>query len=266
MSDPPARKRPGFGRVFGKAVSSLGSLGVAGAAAVAAAALGSWPILAIGGAAYGALVAWDLASPDFWKRALGDASLESVKLPDPQRLKDPTLAAAVRRILGARGEVARVLDETPASVKDNLYIAVAQIAELESHTAKLVARGEDLFGYLAKADVTAARAGLDELGEKIRKARSPDARAQYEAARRAREEQVKALEDLDTARDRIAAQLATIVAALEGLPPKIMRMRTVDAEAMDQLGGDVNDELKRMNGEVAIFEETLRSMQEVELK
>lgn len=48
-------KRPGFKKVMAKAAATWTSLGVAGTALVAAAALGSWPILAIGGAAYAAL-------------------------------------------------------------------------------------------------------------------------------------------------------------------------------------------------------------------
>src|SRR5262249_59259470 len=75
-------RKPKFRKVFAKAASTWTSLGVARAAALAAAALGSWPILAIGGAAYAALVGWDLSNPEFWKKALGNRA-EPVALPDP---------------------------------------------------------------------------------------------------------------------------------------------------------------------------------------
>ena len=67
MGDP---RKPKFRKILAKAASTWTSLGVVGAAVVTAAALGSWPILAVGGAAYAALVGWDLASPEFWKKAL----------------------------------------------------------------------------------------------------------------------------------------------------------------------------------------------------
>jgi hypothetical protein len=256
-------KRPGFRKVVAKAASTWTSLGVAGSALVAAAALGSWPILAIGGVAYAALVGWDLANPDFWKRALGQGAPEAAKLPDPAHIADAELATAVRKVLQARGELGRVLGETPADIQANLAGAIVQIAELERHVGLLVARGVDLGKYLATVDAQALKAEVVALDAKVKAARDPEARAQYEAARRTRQEQVRTILDIDAAKDRVQAQLATIVATLEALPAQIVRMRALDAQAMDELSGSVKDELAHMNGEVRVFEETLRSLAEV---
>lgn len=257
--------KPRFSKVFAKAATTWPSLGVAGVAAVAAAALASWPILAVGGAAYGALVAWDLASPDFWKRALGEAAAESQKLPDPAKCSDPQLAAGVKGILAARGEIAKVLADTPDSVKAELSGAVAQIVELERHASRLVERGEDLYRYLGKRNSAEVRPQIEDLRRRIAGARDAEARTQYESALHTREEQLRALEDLEDSRERIGAQLLTIVAGLEGLPAKIVRMRTLDAQALDELSGNVNEELSRMNGEMKVFEETLAGLKEVTL-
>src|SRR5262249_6351471 len=154
-----------------KAASTWTSLGVAGTALVAAAALGSWPILAIGGAAYAALVAWDLSSPDFWKKALGGGGPEAARLPAPGQGQDPALGTAVEGILSARTEVAKVLAETPDDIKANLAGAVGQLAELERHAARLVERGEGLAKYLAGCDVDAARKDLADIDGRIRAAR-----------------------------------------------------------------------------------------------
>jgi len=256
-------KKPGFRKVFAKAASTWTSLGVAGTALVAAAALGSWPILAVGGAAYAALVGWDLSNPDFWKKALGGIGPDATRLPDPDKLDDPDLAAQVRCILAARGEMARVLRETPADIQANLAAAIVQVAELERHATGLVARSADLGKYLRSVNAASIKSEIAGIEARLAKSRDAVARAQYEEARRARAEQVKAITDIDAARDRVNAQLATIVAALEGLPPKIVRMRALDAQAMDEISGSVKDELARMNGEVRVFEETLRSLAEV---
>src|SRR5262249_21748771 len=105
---PVTLEKPKFRKVFAKAASTWTSLGVAGTALVAAAALGSWPILAIGGAAYAALVAWDMSSPDFWKKALGGVGPEAARLPAPGKVQDPALRKAGEGILAARPHVAPV--------------------------------------------------------------------------------------------------------------------------------------------------------------
>ena len=71
------------------------------------------------------------------------------------------------------------------------------------------------------------------------------------------------MEDIDSARERIAANVARIVATLEGLPPKLVRMRALDAQAMDILTGTMNEELDAVNVDMAAFEETLKSLTEV---
>jgi hypothetical protein len=255
--------KPKFRKVFAKAASTWTSLGVAGSALVAAAALGSWPLLAVGGAAYAALVAWDLASPDFWKKALGPGGPEAARLPPPAKIKDPALRKAVEGILGARAEVARVLEETPDDVKANLGGAIGQLAELERHAALLVGRGEGLAAYLETVDADAARRELADLDARIKSARDAEARNGYQTARGARVEQLQTIQELDDALDRIRAQLSTLVATLEGLGPKIVRMRALDAQALDELSGSMKDELSHMNSEIRVFEETLKSLAEV---
>jgi len=255
-------RKPKFRKVFAKAASTWTSLGVAGAAAVAAAALGSWPILAIGGAAYAALVGWDLSNPEFWKKALGNRS-EPVALPDPKKLIDRDLAKSVEAIVGARAEVARVLKETPADIQANLAGALAQLGELERHAAGLAARGETLCAYLQTIDGAAVRAEVADLERRAKGARDAEARTQYASALAARREQLGALDDIGDALDRVRAQLAAVAAAYAGLPPKMVRMRALDAQALDELSGSVSDELSHMNGEIRVFEETLKSLAEV---
>lgn len=255
-------RKPRFSKVFAKAASTWTSLGVVGTAAVAAAALGSWPILAIGGAAYAALVGWDLSNPDFWKKALGGRS-EPAALPDPKKLTDAELARAVEAIVTARGEVARVLKETPPDIQANLAGATAQLGELERHAAGLAMRGEALCAYLKSIDAAAVRAEVADLERRAKGARDPEARTQYETALAARREQLGALDDIDNALDRVRAQLANVAAAYAGLPPKMVRMRALDAQALDELSGSVSEELAHMNGEIRVFEETLKSLAEV---
>ena len=68
--------------------------------------------------------------------------------------------------------------------------------------------------------------------------------------------------DIAAARERVVASLARMTATIEGLPPKIVRMKALDAQAMDALSGSMSDELARINGDMLVFEETLQSLGE----
>ncbi|XYH97407.1 PspA/IM30 family protein [Sorangium sp. So ce1128] len=252
--------RAPIGRILGKAATGTINLAVAGGAAVGAAALHSWPVLALGGVAYAALVAWDMASPRFWKQALAAPPAE---LPDPDKLLDQSTRDAVRAILSARKELAAVLEETSDEVKGHLGMTLSSITELEQRSARLISRAEELARYLAKVSAEPVRQEIARLDEKARAARDPAARREYESARVTREEQLKALDDIAGARERVVANLSRIVATLEGLPAKIVRMRALDAQAMDQLSGSMHDELEHMNGELKAFEETLKTLGEM---
>src|SRR5262245_41447741 len=100
---------------------------VAGSAAVGAAALNSLPILAIGGAAYLALVAWDLASVDTWKRALRDSRQALAELPDPDSLIDPVVKSQVRSLLATKRELTGVLSKNPEQVTQYVQMALGSL-------------------------------------------------------------------------------------------------------------------------------------------
>lgn len=262
MADESKRRQddPPLGRVIARSATSILNITVAGSAAVGAAALHMWPIAALGGVAYAALVAWDVFNPTFWKKALQD---EPVKLPDPDDVRDPSAKEAVKAMLEARKELASVLADTSDEVKGHLGVALASVAELEQRVIHLVGRAEALARYLARIDPDTVRTEMRRLAEKAQKTRDHQARAQYQSALATREEQLRAIEDIGNAKERVSANLSRVTATLEGLPPKIVRMRALDAQAMDELSGSMNDELGRINGEMKAFEETLQSLVEI---
>jgi hypothetical protein len=251
--------KPAAGKVLARSAMSAVNLVVAGSAAVGAAALHSAPILALGGVAYVALVAWDMVSPAFWKKASAPAPAE---LPAPGKLADEALAEVVRSLVAGRARLAEVLEETPEEVKGHLGGVIRATGEMEESASRLVKRADDLSRYLGTADAAAVRREIEKLEGKARGARDGETRAQYEGARAIREEQLRALDDIHGARERAMANLARMVATLEGLPPKIMRMRALDAQAMDALSGTMEGEIERIQGDMLAFEETLQSLGE----
>ncbi|MCC6623222.1 MAG: hypothetical protein IT385_18325 [Deltaproteobacteria bacterium] len=268
--DRPSTRRPwrSLRKVLGASASSATNLGVAGTAAIAAAALASWPVAAIGGLAYGALVAWDVSNDGFWKKVLrrGDAALPTLtpdRRLDPGAVRDKAIADAVRAIVHARAGIAATLDETPDEVRANLTGAVLQVEELQRLAALMVTRGDDVAAYLATVDRKKIHAEVAAIEAKLAATRDPEARRQYEEARDTKLGQERSLIQIGDQYDRILAKLTLVGATLEALPPKIVRMRALDAAARDELSGNVSDELAQMNGDIKVFEETLESLAEV---
>jgi hypothetical protein len=253
MSEDGAKKHP-----LVTAVTGPVNMAVVGAAAIGAVALHSWPVVALGGVAYAALVAWDFVSGNEKK----GSRAERTTLPDPSKLKDPATRSAVQTIRGAQAELARVLDETPEEVKANLALALISAEELVGRAAVLARRSEDLGKYLAVIDTRVLEADVAQLRLRVESTQDPEAKAQYDTARKAREEHLGVILELGKTKERVSASLLGIAATLEGLPAKVVRMRALDENAMDEASGSVKDELDRMNGEMKSLEDTLASIAE----
>src|SRR5262249_3075289 len=147
--------RKGVGKVLGRAARGPLNLGVLGGAVVGAIALASWPIAALGGAAYLALVASDVSSAEFRRRVL--LGRARAKLPAPGAIGDPGVRGAVVRIAAARADLDRAIKATPGRVQRNVTTAIAAIDELGGHVAKLALRADELAQHLATTDLAAAR-------------------------------------------------------------------------------------------------------------
>lgn len=254
-------KRKGVGKVVAKSATSVLNLGVFGAAAAGAVALASWPIAALGGVAYAALVASDVANPEFRRRALRRSS--TYALPKPKDLTDLALREVVVELAAARADISGALRETPARVQRNLATTIDSIEELEGHAAMLVLRARDLGLYLERVDVAQARLEADKLRRRAAQSSDADASREYELAAAAAAERATALADIAAGRERILANLARIIATLRAVPPKIVRMRTLDDRATDSLTGDFDRELSRLNTDLRAFEQTLEALVEV---
>jgi hypothetical protein len=250
---------PSDARVLFAAATNVLSLVVAGGAAVGAAVLHSVPLAAVGGVAYVAMVAWDAVNPEF-RRSLRP---RPPGLPEPRTIGDDAVRDAVIAVVCARRELERVLGETPADVKAHLGVALASLAELEQQAGLLARRGDDLGRYLASTQMDGVRREREKAAQRQANARDAEARDQYARALAARDDQVATVQEITDAHERVLATLARVVAAYEAMPAKVVRMRALDAAAMDDASGSVSVELDQINGEVRAFEQALRSLAEV---
>ena len=261
MSDQPRTptEQPVALRVLAKAMSTKVNLAVGGAGVVVAAAVQSVPVFALGALAYAALVAWDFANPAFAKAARGR---EPVALPDPSGLRDAAVRDAIDRLAAAQIELDRVLEELPRSVTEHLSSVRASADSMRTYAAAFALRADALAAYLARNAADAVPREIAKLDRQIAATRDAEARGQYESARALRIEQAKALDDIGDARERIVANLTRIVATVEALPAKMVRLRALDGQAIDKLTGNINAELESVNGDLAAFEEVLTSLSE----
>ena len=247
-----------------RAAASPWNMGLAGAGVAAAAALGSWPLAVLSGAAYLALVAWDVASPDFWKRALGappGAGLpDREEVPDPRRLSEPALQEAARALLAAREALDRVVRSAQGDVAAELGGMTVSVDELTGRAARLLLLGDDIARYLSGSRRPRVEAELARLRDSAARTRDGAARADYEHTIAVRQEQLGVFDELSASLERVQASVGRIVATLEGLAAKVIQLGTLDAQAMENLSGDVSAELTRVNRDIATYEETLRQV------
>ncbi len=237
---------------------------MAGAAAAGAVALHSWPLGALGGVAYAALVAFDLVSPDFWRKALSRSAADQksggAKIPNPNKIADPALRQTAAVVLAARAKLDALSRETSGDVAVQLAGVKVSIDELEERAANLLRTGDQLVRYLAGSDADGVRREVERLRARAAQTSDAQAKEQYEQSAKAREEQLSVITDIASAVERVYANLSRIVATLEGLSAKVVRMGAMDAQAMDNLSGDMNAELENMNREIDTFEQTLRHL------
>jgi hypothetical protein len=250
-----------LGRAVARAAAGPINLAVIGIGIAGAAVLGSWPILALGGAAYAALVASDLVSPEFRRRLVAG---RPVTLSPPDRIADAATRDAAEAVRAALARVRATIEGTPERVRRHIQISVDALVELEGHAGALVERAEALAAYLASTDAGALRTQAESLADKARRTSDAQTRQQYEEAGAALDGQLRAIADIALSKERVLANLSRIAAMLSAIPAQLVRMRALDDQATDSLSGNVTAELDRMNIELKAFEQTLEDLQEVE--
>ena len=249
-------QRKGVSKVLGRAATGPLNLTVLGGAVVGAAVLASWPIAALGAAAYVALVATDISSAEFRRRVLL-GQRRPARLPAPDQVRDPEVRAAVARIAAARAEVERAVAALPARLQTSVASTVDAITELVGRAAQLAQRADALASHLAGTDRRAAERDAAALAARASHTEDAAARASYAAAAAAGRERVAALTDIAATHERTLAHLAQVESAIQAVPSKLVRLRALDDQASDALTGDVGAELERMTIDLQAFEDSL---------
>jgi hypothetical protein len=73
-------------------------------------------------------------------------------------------------------------------------------------------------------------------------------------------DEIRSLKELRANKERIYADLMRVVALMCALPTKIVRLRALDAQAMEQLSGDITQDLQSIGEELQTSERVLRDL------
>jgi len=247
-----ADKNPSVARAL---VNPVG-LGVAAGAATVAIALTNPIIGVVGGGVWLATGAIDAFRRAREKSKRAAVSISMMK--DPDDIKDPATRSAVQRILANKAELQKVLDETPADLQVHITKTLGSLDELEMHAVRLVERAEDITTHLSKMNLPALVAEVKQLATRAATAKDPTTRQSYEEAKQARMDEIRSLKEIKTTKDRIDANLMRVVAVMGALPTKVVHMRALDAQALDQLSGDISHDLSAIGEELKTSEQVIK--------
>jgi hypothetical protein len=232
-------------------------VGVAAGAATVAIALTNPVIGVIGGGVYLATVAIDA-----WRRRRKKAKRAKAAnvfgMRHPDEIHDEATRNAVKKILANRETLQKVLDETPEEIKIGIKQTLDSLDELERHAVRLVERAEDITIHLSKVNLPALVTEVKQLAQRAASAKDPEARKSFDEAKTARMDEIRALKDLRATKERIDANLMRVVAIFGSLPTKLVQLRALDAQAMDRLSGDMQQDLDTIGKELEVQEKVVR--------
>jgi phage shock protein A len=137
---------------------------------------------------------------------------------------------------------------------------LATLDEMDGYAASLVRRAEDSTKYLSTVNLPALVNEVKTLATRAATAKDPGARASFDQAKDARMDEIRSLKELRANKERIYADLMRVVALMCALPTKIVRLRALDAQAMEQLSGDITQDLQSIGEELQTSERVLRDL------
>lgn len=235
--------------------------GVGVAAASGLLAVGLAPLaLAVGSlsvAAWGAMVAWDVASPK-------PAPPPPPPPPPPPKLEALHLQQAIEGIRRSAARVRERIDAHDGVLAASLLEVGANCATLVESAEEMARRGDAVYVFLRGHDPALVHREIEERRRLARAARDPEAAASLERAAEAKERQLRAWSELRDLHDRIAAELVAVGSALDELGVRVMQLTLQDPADAAVSGAGVGKELQSLRDRVQVLERSAAAtLQEV---
>lgn len=233
-------------------------VGVAAGAATVAIALTNPLIGIVGGGVYLATVAIDAFRRRRKKSKRSKQAANVFGMRHPDEIHDETTRNAVKKLLANRQTLEKVLEETPVDIKIGIKNTLDSLDELDRRAVGLVERAEDITIHLQKVNLPALVTEVKQLAQRAASSKDLEARKSFDEAKNARMDEIRALKELRANKERIDANLMKVVAILGSLPTKLVQLRALDAQQMDQLSGDMRQDLEVIGKEMEQQEKMVR--------
>lgn len=233
----------------GLGVVTAGGLLVAGlpplALAVGALSLGTW----------GALVAWDLATPP----------PPPPPPPDPlEGIRSPALRARLEGVQAAAARVQRRLAAPDSAMASSLVELEAEATELLDAAFRAARRGDAVEALLGSVDHAGLAQAVAERAATARRASDPEVARALTQAAAAKERELETWRELEALGGRIHAELVAAEAALDELHARLALVMLDQPDAEAAGGAQVRQQVHEMAERLQILERSAaRTLQEV---
>jgi hypothetical protein len=244
------RVRPPVKRVVTEAACSTPNLTAFGTSLALAFVAGNVWVALLGVWLYVLLIARDSTSGPLWRRIAERDAEAARQLPATSSLTVPSVMLLVEALQKGFDGMARVMRETPDSVKPHLVGVVASLDQLRGQAAQLIREADALSAYLLHAPAEATETAIDRLSLDLARASDAGVRAEYERALTVRQEQLAAIAEVTHEQERILAAIQLIIGTVEAFPAWAYRLRVLDGRAKGDRIGDLHDELVELKTEL----------------
>jgi hypothetical protein len=221
--------------------------------------------IGLGIAAYAALVALDLRSPEFIRRSNRRVRVEDEEARlDPARLGDREIAEAYAAILRSMAECQNVYERTSAELQASLEDGLRRSQELVSVAAKAAKRSDAIRRHLDGDSPEGLEKELARLRSLAARTQDAAAREGFLQAADAKHKELETYRQLLGLRDRIHAQLKLIETSLDALAAKLVKLEATDLAEAISINDSITENVQTMRSDVEILESTYEeTMQEL---
>jgi hypothetical protein len=245
-----------FLRVLGYVAGSKTSVLLSGTSMIASLLIGSWYLLVLGLFICTGFIGWRLRNPAAWREALQPGKRSQWQLPCPGEVPEP-LVSTVLSVRASCSVVLRTLQETPPDLRRRLSFVPLALQELEACAGTLVHRMAGTVNYLRLVRRETLENEISLLAEAIKQSVDVEKLHDLGATLSLRERQLQFLRDIQQARSRSEARLSRVVAAIEGMPARMVRLQVLNEELRDGVGNDLEGTLARVDHDLLGLEEVL---------
>jgi len=236
---------------------------LAGGTATAALLLGAWWLLLLGLFLSLAFTVWKVLQTGLlFTLAEGSGML---RLDGLKGVREPELCSLMTSFCMGRSQAEQALAEAPAELRASLQPVLASLDELESGTARLVLRAQELAECLQFLERSSFEHELRRLAELAQRTADPETRRDYESVLSLQNERLQVINNLARARERTIASLLRVVALTKGLPVRVVSLRVLDTQLSEDSSADIYEAVERLEAELQASEQTLRSVETLPL-